>query len=206
MDADSRMRLIDVARKLFAEKGYEGTSTRDLAKASDLNISMISYYFGSKEGLYKAVLTEFAQQAHAKMKPLFSDLDVEKFDKKNFEKVMHAILSGMLPMKAKNPEISVLLQREMMAGLPYAKEIFDQYFTNMVEQVVSVIALAQKKKIVRPDINPYVLFLSLVHASDSFQNMSQCKTSICDKVPHIPEKIDEYVDQMYKIFIEGAML
>ena len=39
------------AEKLFAEKGFDGTSTREIAKNAEVNISMISYYFGSKEKL-----------------------------------------------------------------------------------------------------------------------------------------------------------
>lgn len=39
------------AEKLFAEKGFEGTSTREISKEANVNISMISYYFGSKEKL-----------------------------------------------------------------------------------------------------------------------------------------------------------
>lgn len=41
------------AEKLFAEKGFEGTSTREISKAANVNISMISYYFGSKEKLFE---------------------------------------------------------------------------------------------------------------------------------------------------------
>ena len=43
--------ILFAAEKLFAEKGFEGTSTREISKAANVNISMISYYFGSKENL-----------------------------------------------------------------------------------------------------------------------------------------------------------
>lgn len=45
--------ILFAAEKLFAEKGFEGTSTREISKAANVNISMISYYFGSKEKLYE---------------------------------------------------------------------------------------------------------------------------------------------------------
>ena len=44
--------LLEVAEKLFSRQGYDGTSTRQIARESGINIAMISYYFGSKEGLY----------------------------------------------------------------------------------------------------------------------------------------------------------
>lgn len=43
------------AEKLFAEKGFDGTSTREISKAAQVNIAMISYYFGSKEKLFESI-------------------------------------------------------------------------------------------------------------------------------------------------------
>ena len=55
---DTREQLLKTAAKLFGEKGFEAVSTRELAKAADVNIAMIAYYFGSKEGLFKAMIEE----------------------------------------------------------------------------------------------------------------------------------------------------
>jgi len=57
-DKDCRENIIASAVPLFAAKGLNGVSVRDLARAAGVNLSMISYYFGGKEGLYAAVLTE----------------------------------------------------------------------------------------------------------------------------------------------------
>jgi TetR/AcrR family transcriptional regulator len=57
-DNDCRANLIAAAIPLFAAKGLNGVSVRELATAAGVNLSMISYYFGGKEGLYAAVLTE----------------------------------------------------------------------------------------------------------------------------------------------------
>ena len=55
---DARKRLLLTALKLFAEKGFSQTSTREIALAANANIGAISYYFGDKAGLYRAVFTE----------------------------------------------------------------------------------------------------------------------------------------------------
>ena len=54
----SRERLLRVALALFAQKGFEKTSTREIAEAAQTNIAAISYYFGDKAGLYRAVFFE----------------------------------------------------------------------------------------------------------------------------------------------------
>jgi AcrR family transcriptional regulator len=55
---DTRELLLKAASKLFAEKGFEAVTTRNLAEAADVNIAMIAYYFGSKDGLFKAMIEE----------------------------------------------------------------------------------------------------------------------------------------------------
>ncbi len=49
-------RILNAARDLFAEQGFNGTSTRAIAEASQVNLAMIHYYFGSKEQLYERTL------------------------------------------------------------------------------------------------------------------------------------------------------
>jgi AcrR family transcriptional regulator len=202
----ARTKIITVARRLFAEHGLAGTSTRDIAGEAGLNISLISYYFGGKEGLYKAVIEEFALQASGRMNLLFDSLDLENLDREKFLKTMHGLLSGMIPMKFSEPDINTILQREMMAGMPHAKEIFNSTFVGILERIVALYQRGQKKGFVRKDVNPYVVFLSLVHASDAFANVRQCQTKISDKVPQIPRDTDEYIDQIFKIFVEGVMI
>lgn len=55
---DARQRLLAAGLKLFAEQGFEKTSVRAIAQAAQVNLGAISYYFGDKEGLYRALFSE----------------------------------------------------------------------------------------------------------------------------------------------------
>jgi len=55
---DARSRLVMSALRLFAERGYEGATTREICEAAGANVSAIRYYFGDKAGLYRAAFTE----------------------------------------------------------------------------------------------------------------------------------------------------
>ena len=55
---EARQTLLLAALKLFSEKGFAKTSTRAIAQAASANIGAISYYFGDKAGLYRAVFVE----------------------------------------------------------------------------------------------------------------------------------------------------
>jgi TetR/AcrR family transcriptional regulator, regulator of cefoperazone and chloramphenicol sensitivity len=56
--ATARSRILSTALKLFAEQGFKKTSIRDIAKHAEANIASVSYYFGDKQGLYRAAFTE----------------------------------------------------------------------------------------------------------------------------------------------------
>jgi AcrR family transcriptional regulator len=55
---DKRDQILQVAEQLFSDKGFDGTSVRDIAEQANVNLAMISYYFGSKEKLLKSLIEE----------------------------------------------------------------------------------------------------------------------------------------------------
>jgi AcrR family transcriptional regulator len=57
---ETRRRIIEVALRLFGERGYEGASTRDIAAAAGVNAPALQYYFDNKEGVYRACAQDIA--------------------------------------------------------------------------------------------------------------------------------------------------
>ncbi len=53
---EKQILILEVAETLFAEKGFDGTSIRNIAKEAKINIAMVSYYFGSKERLLESLI------------------------------------------------------------------------------------------------------------------------------------------------------
>jgi len=58
---DRRNRILDAAERVFSEEGYHGTTLREVAKATDVRLSLITYHFESKLVLYTAI---FARRQH----------------------------------------------------------------------------------------------------------------------------------------------
>lgn len=54
--SEKKDHILITAEKLFSQHGFDGTSTRSIANEAGVNLAMLNYYFGSKEGVYKAVL------------------------------------------------------------------------------------------------------------------------------------------------------
>lgn len=53
----TRGAILEAARALFAERGYEGTTMRDLAAAAEVDPKLVLHYFGSKEGVFRAAVS-----------------------------------------------------------------------------------------------------------------------------------------------------
>lgn len=60
--SEKRTRIIDTAAKLFAKKGFENTTTRDICKATGMSHAMIYYYFDDKESLLYEILDEILSE------------------------------------------------------------------------------------------------------------------------------------------------
>ncbi len=67
---DTRRRLLNAALDLFGSLGFEATSTRALAERAGVNLPAIQYYFGSKEGLYRAVIQQIVERIETHAGPV----------------------------------------------------------------------------------------------------------------------------------------
>lgn len=77
---DKKIQILEVAEKLFSEKGFEGTSIRDISKEAKINIAMVSYYFGSKEKLLESLILYKTSDLKLKLENLLQ-ANMEPLDK-----------------------------------------------------------------------------------------------------------------------------
>jgi AcrR family transcriptional regulator len=80
---EKQVAIINTAEKLFAEKGFDGTSVRDIAQEAGVNVAMISYYFGSKEKLMEAVFEQRTTNIRIKVENLLQNEHLSHLDKVN---------------------------------------------------------------------------------------------------------------------------
>jgi len=81
MAADKREHILTIAEDLFGNKGFDGTSVRDIATGAGVNLAMISYYFGSKEKLLEALIELRAGYAYGILEDLNKDSSLSPWDK-----------------------------------------------------------------------------------------------------------------------------
>lgn len=78
-DLETKEKIMEAARVLFADRGYEGTSVREIAKAAEVNVASVNYYFSSKENLFLEILragySECAQEMRTLLEKNKGDLE-----------------------------------------------------------------------------------------------------------------------------------
>jgi AcrR family transcriptional regulator len=79
---EKQIQILEVAETLFAEKGFDGTSIRDISKIAKINIAMISYYFGSKERLLQSLIVFKTTDLKSQLENLLLE-DLEPIEKVN---------------------------------------------------------------------------------------------------------------------------
>ena len=80
---DKQIQIIETAETLFADRGYDGTSVRDIADEAGVNVAMISYYFGSKEKLMEALFELRIGNIQMKVESLLKDDSLSPLEKVN---------------------------------------------------------------------------------------------------------------------------
>ena len=61
-DENSKSRILEAATTLFAQKGFDGTSNREICKKANVNLCMISYYWGGKQELYNGIIENLLEK------------------------------------------------------------------------------------------------------------------------------------------------
>ncbi|MBD3747923.1 MAG: TetR/AcrR family transcriptional regulator [Sphingobacteriales bacterium] len=74
--------IIEIAEKLFSELGYDGASTRLIAQDAGVNMAMLNYYFGGKEGLYLAIFEKRIGESKLQLQSLNNEA-ISSFEKLN---------------------------------------------------------------------------------------------------------------------------
>jgi AcrR family transcriptional regulator len=116
--ARSRADLLAAAEVLFAERGYEATSLTEVGTAAGLSRGAASYFFGSKEGLYRAVLERAFAARDAATVAAFAPLREWSASPRSgsLRSALAGSVAAYMDFISGHPSFQKLVQREELAG------------------------------------------------------------------------------------------
>ncbi|MBW2712904.1 MAG: TetR/AcrR family transcriptional regulator [Deltaproteobacteria bacterium] len=107
--AETAERILNVAEELFAEKGYAGTTLRDIATRAKIRNPSIYNHFDGKENLYLAVL----ERGLRPMWELFQQLAIRA---NQSDELDLQVVDGLMDLLAEHPNLPNLMQHEALSG------------------------------------------------------------------------------------------
>lgn len=105
---DKKAHILNVAMQLFAEKGFEGSSIRDLAARAEVNVAMVNYYFGSKEKLFESMVAHKASYTRGVLDEIVKNQQLSYIEK------IDAIIDTYIDRLFHNRVFHRVIHQEMM--------------------------------------------------------------------------------------------
>jgi TetR/AcrR family transcriptional regulator len=116
--AERRRQLIDVARRVFAERGFRGATTRQIAAAAGVTEALIFQHFPDKDSLYAAILD---QQASAANDEWLAAL--EACDSEDDAAVIRMLYSGLIAQHDRDPDLLRLMVFSALEDHPLSRHL-----------------------------------------------------------------------------------
>ena len=152
----TRRNIVEVATREFAQKGYSGARVDAIAERTRTSKRMIYYYFGSKEGLYLAVLEE----AYSGIRRAEATLDLERLPP---EAALGTIVGFTFDYYNKHPEfVRLVMNENIMDGAHMARsKTISKLNVTVIDAMRRIVSRGQKERLFRPDIDPIELHMSI---------------------------------------------
>ena len=104
---NSEERIKAAARKVFHQKGYAGTRTRDIAEEAGVNHAMVNYYFRSKEKLFQVVMIETMTYFFQGISTILNE------EKTSLEQKIEQVVANYIDLLLEEPELPTFVFNEV---------------------------------------------------------------------------------------------
>jgi TetR/AcrR family transcriptional regulator len=123
--------ILGAAEKVFARTGFGGATMAAIAAGSGLPKANLHYYFGSKEVLYRAVLSRILNDWLVPTDGITADADPRA--------ALEQYIRAKMALSAQRPDGSKVFANEMLHGAPVAKTILETDLRQMVAEKAAVV-------------------------------------------------------------------
>ncbi|WP_299179083.1 TetR/AcrR family transcriptional regulator [uncultured Chryseobacterium sp.] len=150
IDTSTEEKIIAAARKVFLEKGYAATRTRDIAEEAGINLALLNYYFRSKGKLFQLVMVEKLQLLFSVVLPIINN------DELTLEQKLETLAENYINLLINNPDLPLFVISEIRAN---PEEFRDKL---QVQYIMQNSSLANQIREKRPDVEPVHFIVSLL--------------------------------------------
>ena len=193
----ARARILAAALAQFAEHGYEGTRTAEIARRAGVTHPLVHYHFRSKDQLWKTVVDEML----GPLRTAFEGVVTELRDVGSRER-LKILVRRFARFSAEHPDVTRLMIREGAHDSPRLRWLIRHHVRFLVRAFEEILEAAQLEGWAKPLPREHVLFLCVGAASYFFS-----ATAMLRHAYHLdtqaPVLIERYTDTLVEIVFHG---
>jgi len=140
---ERRHQILAVAVRLFSERGFRGTTTKEIAHAAGVSEAMVFRHFATKQELYAAILDHKACSADRKFEP--TEIAADAIRKKDDRGVFEGLALAALQHHQDDPDFQRLLLHSALEKHELAQMFFDRFVLQVYEFLGSYIRQRQRE-------------------------------------------------------------
>ncbi len=192
---------MQAARELFSRQGFAGTTIKDIVEKAGVNVSLVSYHFHGKEGLFQACLEEFGQEKLASAhRILQAPTSAEELRVR-----LHMFATEILEGFVKDSDLVRMIQREAECADPRFCEVFESTFLQVFKTLVAFIESAQEVGVIRKELvateTAGIFFGALTHSTRTDElNQRYFGQSLKDEAYR-----KRFIDQLIAVILHGVV-
>lgn len=115
-NTETKNKILAAAKELFAKKGFDGTSTREIVNSAGVNISLIAYHFGGKENLFFSMFDHFMEDTYHTETNITPSAILDEFK---------SIIRYIISLRFEDPQLVKILHHEIILNSSRCDKIKD---------------------------------------------------------------------------------
>jgi len=196
VEKDARTKLLETATLLFAQKGFNAVSIRELAWTASVNSALISYYFKSKDGLYQEVLEEQFVLIAQLLK------EVENLPPTSPTERIKMYAKNIASIHQQRPFLTRFIISELINPTPCLEAVIKKYISRLFYFLHATFEEGISKGEFKPGLNREFATVSLA----GIMNFFFISKPILQEFTLSSEKVgEEYVSQALDTFLNGIL-
>jgi AcrR family transcriptional regulator len=194
---DTVGRIVSEATRLFAEKGYDGVSIREISIAAGVNIAAVNYHFDSKANLFRHIIKQFISEllvsARKTLLPPHGPEDL----KVRLEIFVRQTIEAII----RQPDVISIIQHE----LERSNKVFQKTIFKHQEALMKFLTQAKKRGLLAADVEPFFaasfLLGQVVHA----RRKERVWKSLFGRSSSDEKFRNQWIQQLLRLFLGGTL-
>ena len=201
---EKQVQIMETAETLFAEKGFNGTSVRDIADKAKVNLAMVSYYFGSKDKLLEALFSYRGESIKLKLESMIENKEISALEKMNWliDHYIDKVMSQQCFSR-------IMVREQVMNHTGATAELIYQMKKRNQEMISRLIHEGQKKGEFKKNIDVPLMMATLIGTANSMVTTQYYYREInnLQSMPeeefqkHIRKKLSQHLKKIFKAIL-----